>query len=1508
MDVIELIERRKFKQLYKHVKGKKLDNFFFCIYRYNNLYKGKNEYLLKIWKLIINKPEYANIYNDMSIVNFKYVCDFFTYELNTKKNYEQDEYTNMCANELGEKKNIYIAKIFLKQLVDIIKYQANKLNDILKDDNNENRIKNINCSEEIEEIWWNHNNLIVINENREFDFLFNITHTLIYNSYITNVVVDMLKISYININECFLKYILYTIYNVYIKNKDILFFYFIIYKKLKKIKNNIINSKSLLIYWKIVKYIRKHKNILKTIQSFKILRHFFLNICDKNLISNFVKYIFEYLKNRLIILYGTNWEHEFIFLQKKTDIPDEIYNDFSEFSFFVYLSIRDLNSNNKSLFNFDLKQIKNIVKADQINLLNIYMILNYINNSNLDNYLKLKYSICIVLKNLSQNEFVTKNTNIVFFSHLEKLIKSEINKNVETKNSDHNTEVVSNSFSECVENSLSYRQNFRQQISECIHNVLKSNNSLICDEIKRENFMSSQSVLKYIYIIFYNMLNKKGNLFVNRYDNKNENDEIEENMKQHIYNYTYFSDVNYSNFEFLNKQENKNKYFIIISLLIHINIIKIDDIWNIKLLNNIKNNYFFNLLNFFKLKKKYNLFFLTISKVLKVNPQLIVSFSKCEKEMFGDVNKNEEIIFLNNFYASIQRNNENKLNFKMIIIINEKYIKDVLKKQQQIYDYNISETKLIDTITFLLIFSLTKYIYKLPLNISKYILKEILKYLSKPIHDVKKRINEYFDNMCLRIVFYIFEFIYIISCHIYYSNDIEKLENYNKEFYIFSFFFNLIDVYIKFIDKYNKKNNTCIYSLLNYKFCQFFLLFFDFKVCNKNLNFADVFSSTSNKFTDLFSPTSNKFTDLFSSTSSLSSTKKSANRKLNWVGNKRNSLVYIEDMGLFSEYYDKYHDKYHDKCTELQKSKKKLNHIGKNGDNSDNSDKNNFDEVYTSYAISILFKFIKNNNPQIMCYLYILLLYAISNIHTTASYRYRELNYLIFLHILPWKQSFNYSIMDRKLSSFFFQKFYESVQNLLPEIVVENFSPFPDFEKEKKQNSKIFLEMNYESDEIGNVKNNSKNEYTHNCNKKNITSKINLNKMTTIYEQVIKINKAVINIFFSKSDNEKIINDLITLHTSNNLLRNSILITNFINIIFLKKEIKEKNVLELIQNIFNDQVTSYYISIFQNPLNFFLKCSKKICEILIRYNFMDNLIFFIFTKLNNYLLLIPPKLFQDDYLPLNIEDIISLQETSMAQFIINIDSEIKNDCLENLKECSSFDSKQTSSNDENTQLTLELKKKKKIKYIFSNLTYFLKKMNIIANTLNVTTLNSLYESGFNSKSAFYLSFYINEHNFSNIFYYLNNNIVAIINENFNLEDNINYYEHVHIKNTTFTLTPYNILDKTLFYFQIVIFYLIINANNKLIDISKYTETICTYFTNCLELHSKPYISKFLISITQILVQYFYFFPSLIPNILPTLSKPNNYQKELSNHLSNFQKKITRILEMSYKYGSGKKEP
>ncbi|KNC36592.1 hypothetical protein PFLG_01931 [Plasmodium falciparum RAJ116] len=190
-----------------------------------------------------------------------------------------------------------------------------------------------------------------------------------------------------------------------------------------------------------------------------------------------------------------------------------------------------------------------------------------------------------------------------------------------------------------------------------------------------------------------------------------------------------------------------------------------------------------------------------------------------------------------------------------------------------------------------------------------------------------------------------------------------------------------------------------------------------------------------------------------------------------------------------------------------------------------------------------------------------------------------------------------------------------------------------------------------------------------------------------------------------------------------------------------------------------------------------------------------NLISFIFTKLYNYLSLIPPKISPDDFLPLNEK------------------------CVDN---------KNVKADDNTVELN------KSTNFIFEDLKFFLKKMDIFVKTFNINSLNSICESGFNSKSAFFLCFYMTPSIFANIFYYLNNNITAIVNESFNLEENIKYYEHVHVKKTEYTLEPYNIIDKTVFYFQIVVFYLIINTNNVLMDNSNYLENVCSFFSKCLK--------------------------------------------------------------------------
>ncbi|VWU53324.1 hypothetical protein HEP_00528200, partial [Hepatocystis sp. ex Piliocolobus tephrosceles] len=183
-----------------------------------------------------------------------------------------------------------------------------------------------------------------------------------------------------------------------------------------------------------------------------------------------------------------------------------------------------------------------------------------------------------------------------------------------------------------------------------------------------------------------------------------------------------------------------------------------------------------------------------------------------------------------------------------------------------------------------------------------------------------------------------------------------------------------------------------------------------------------------------------------------------------------------------------------------------------------------------------------------------------------------------------------------------------------------------------------------------------------------------------------------------------------------------------------------------------------------------------------------------------------------------------------------------------------------------------------------------------------------------------------------------NNIKALTNDRHYLEQNLDYYKKICISKKNrdcdsgasvsastsasasvfasasvatsvsatdaITLEPYNILDKTLFHLQLVVFYVIINAGNKLINIKKYLGKICTYFNECLVLaYTEEYLKTFIISITPTMLRYFYFFPSYIHSVLSIISSNiNDYEKsEFLEHIQMFQRKVTAILATSYKY-------
>ncbi|CRH02712.1 conserved Plasmodium membrane protein, unknown function [Plasmodium relictum] len=1511
MDIIELIENRKFEVIVKNVKIKKLEKYFFCFLRYNNLYKGKNKYITKIWKSITNEKEYFNKFNDFVFVNFKYICNFL---INISHKLNDDEYKELISKKIiGNKTcNATIVEVFLIQLYHVIHHNSN----ILKKKNIEEVEKTFNirhckdnengtsiCNEYINKNFIIFSNIIFINENKEFEILFNIIHPLIYNTYISNLVKDKVESSILNINECFLQYMIYILYTIYMKNKDILFFYYLIYKNLKKVRKNIINNKQILTELKIIKFIKKKFN--KVINDFKCLRIFLLNISDSNTIHNFVNFILIFLHNHLISISSDKWENDYISYKEE--------NNLFEFSFFVYLSIQDLCINGSSIFNYNIQKIKNFLKNEQTILFDIYMFLYFINNSNCDNYVKLKLILLCLIKWNVLSDLLKKNDENLFlkiedtiYNDLIEKKNNELNYNQSDSNNIDNINSNSNSNNNINDNNksnnnnnntknsnMSYREkkkemiennNYKKNIYKYISNYLKNNDELINFYLKKKNFYNFGYILKYIYICCYNNINNKKEYFI-KYDFFEKIENI------YMYNYSVYSDVSYSS-NYLSTNINddiiKSNYINIISILLHMNIININDIWSYYLLNLIENNYFFQILNFFKYKKKNVLFYLTISTFLKINYESIYTFMSIKE--LNHVKKNSfEINFCVQFY-------EDKMK--------EEYFLKINSLRKEIVEYASNENRILDILCFLSM-NISKEIIKLPLNILKNIFKEIFKYLSKPIHDVKKSINNYFSNMCLRIAFYIFELIFIISSYIYYSNEVENIEDYNKKFYIFSFYFNLIDVYVKFVEKYNKKNNSYILSFLNYEFIQAFLLFFNYSSSTKKI-INDSFyavkkkqkkgNSSKEEKTSLFENFSNRI--IFNYNKNKKNETFFENCSSNYlICNKQKNTLPSNRLNNIENYY--YQNQNNKKLEEMFLNTKQKENISRLM-----IKQKILDESYSNYITSIILKFIENNNGHINCYFYTLLMYAIAKLHLSHNYRYREINYLIILHILPWGSCLNFSIRNSQLSCFFFQKFYECVQNLLPEIVIEHFQDDLDFnftinktnvllncfnkEKQKKENfEREFFNKEMNNENYGTS--NNKESMLENNKEKNYNEldKYNLEIMN-VYEQIINGTYAIKMLFFSENYRNIDICYLNKIFKSN-VLKNCLLITTFINIYFLKKQepFFENNFIDVIRSIFDEQVSSYYISIFQNPLNFFLNCSKRFCELLVQYDCLDSLLSFIFMKLYYYLSLIPPKLSPEDFLPINVEDITSLQETAVAQFLLNIKKE-------NLKK------------DEIQEENPPIKSDSCNNLIFQDLNFFLKKMDILVKTFSLNCLNSLCESGFNEKSAFYLSFYITPTIFANIFYYLNNNIMAIVNENFNLEDNLKYYEHIHIKKKEYTLEPYNIIDKTIFYLQMVVFYLIINANNKLMNTSNYIQNVSIYFTKCLQTHTKAYVDKLIILMIPIMLQYFYFFPSFIPSVIVILSEIPNYENEFSKEIIKFENKIKRILEVSYKLGSEKK--
>ncbi|SBS88643.1 conserved Plasmodium protein, unknown function [Plasmodium ovale curtisi] len=1431
MNVVELIEKRKFKAIEKNVNAKRLECFFFSFLRLNNLYKGKNKNILKIWKIITRENGLFSKYNEYDFVNFKYVCEFIMSILGDKNG------NNECGGDILKKKNVTemyssngraVVDMFLYQLVRIILYCSRHVGVY----SGEVEDKKGDQQDYQRDDFHTFADIVVINEQGEFEILFNKIHPLIYNTYVQNMVADVVSNPLINANECFLRYVLYVMYKIYINGRDALFFYFIIYTKWKKIKSNIVNTNDLTIHRKVCHYVKKRNR--KTIWSFKILRRFLFNLSDRVTIHNFVRFIFSYLRSQLITICPNDWEKEIVSYKKEK-------NAF-EFSLFVDASIRDLAPDISPLLNYDLKKIKNIIRSEQAEGYDLYTLLHIVNISHCDDHTMLKCYLIALTKCVYSFDMSTKNGENVLLKMRDIYLNRSEHQNSNT-------------------NGYTYREE-----------------DVNLQVLKKETFYTLDCVLNHIYICCYIIVNSRKNFFV-KYD------DVEENVESDkcLYNYCHYSDVNYvSNYlgsSLSGEHMVRRKYVTMVALLLHMKVISIDDIWSFRLLRLVENNIFFHILNMFRYRKKNVLFCLTLSNLLKVKYEAMLAALEKQEKWALEKRELEKWDQGMHVQAQVQgqacthKGESNRCGISMHLTPRGPFYMESLGKEsllilqsrrKEVKEYASKENRLFDILTFLAM-DIQKSMIRLPLKVLKSIFKEIFKYLSKPIHDVKKRIHDYFSSMCLRIVFYLFELIFVLSSHIYYLGEVYTVDDYNVKFYLFSFYFNLIDVYINFVEKYNARNNTFVYSLLNYHFVRAFLFLFDYT------SGVDMNEKIENNYMDeTTTPKYNQskrklFFQIYTDGYLLSNEQEK-------ISSPVNHLACIEDMNMFRQNYTKY-------VTHRERNDNIL------------MEESNFDETFSQYVHTIMSSFLRNNKREVNYNLYTLLMYAIAKLHVSYSYRYREVNYLPILHILPWKSCLLYAVKNTLFSSYFFQKFYESLQILLPEIAIEQIgTDFNCAAADVGKPGEVVTLMHC----IQGIGDN------------NPTWEECIPWDTSILTQVVLAREIIHTIFFTENGEITDVGKLETLWRCSNLLKSCVFLIIFIEIYFLGKmklstvRMKRNIFMKIIHNMFDEQMCSYYISIFQNPLNFFLKCSKIFCQRLIVYDYMDTLVLFIFTKLYHYLSLIPPKLSPQDFLPISVDDITSLQETAIAQFIMDLRREEVLPVEASPVEASPgvTYSPATTATATATSCIPDVSREA----IFSNLPFFLKKMDVLVKTFGTNCLNSVCESGFNMKSAFYLSFYMTPPIFANIFYCLNNNIMAIVSENFQLDDNIKYYEHVHVKKGEYTLEAYNILDKTLFYLQIVVFYLIVNANNKLLNLNTYMQNVCTYFINCLQMHEKPHVHKFILASIPTMLQYFYFFPSFIPNVMLPLAQITGTQDEFAKRVTHFRVQITAVLEASYRHG------
>ncbi|EUD66006.1 hypothetical protein C922_03476 [Plasmodium inui San Antonio 1] len=1571
MNVVELLEKKHFKAIERSVKRRKLKKYFFALSRFNSLYKGKNKAVGKLWRDISSGGEYLDTINTFAFVNFKYVCEFVKRLgggsppewVDGQDGLHSLEWPYLPPATLGgdiERDPQSVADLFLVQLFRVVRLHASMkrwrnrantkcevpLEGASRDEDKPSR--------DIPHLY----DLIFINQKREFEILFSLVHPLVHNIYATNLIADVMMTSTpIDMDKCYMQLLLSVLLHLYKKKKDILFFYFMIYKKWKGVRKNISNRMEIIIEWEAIKLlVRKNK---KDIYDFKCLRYFLLNLCDRSAIHRMVNYAFSFLRHLFLSHHPNTWEMDFWTYRKESN--------YYEFAFFLYLSVEDLCDAELVFFVPPLEKIKKLLQCEQPTCaVDIYLLLHFIDKCDCELSVKLRLILVSLIRCASSPDLFRQHEESFFRAVVEPARAQLLAGSLPDEPPADDPQLDERQLDERQPNEPPPRH---RRIAQFISSYLSEKDDLIMRTTKKDSFFNAACIVKYIHVSCYNIVNNRKEYTV-KYDNLESDREA---PTAHPYEYNLHSDVtSYKNY--LSSSVNGDtcrKYATIVSILLHMNLLRLSDIWSFTLTKLVENNVFFQIMNLIRLRRKSSLLCLTISSLLKVRYEAVQEYARAEGgatvsgtvggsvagSVVGSVGARLGGGLTGGFFGSLFGSLSGSLPDELVDFLDvdpvchlrgelrgDLFPPALTKRRalrKDVLEYASNENKLLDILCYLSM-NIKKDLLKLPLIILKILFKNVLKYLSKPLHDVKKSISHYFDRMSLRIGAYLFELMHIMSSSIYYQGEVHSIVHYRKKFHLFPVYFILVDVYVKFTEKYSEKNNAVFPSLLSYTFVQGFLFLFDYP---RGTSLMGNGLSRRNKVEDALNP----FLRRGNESGARGGKKKSqllsrvcSDYPFTWSGSQRgipppsSRLTQMDDMNLMKQSHYSYVD-----LSQIEgKGKKRgIDSVGK--------EKSTFNEAYSQHIVSITKRFIEANKNEVSCYFYTLLMFAIARVHTSVCYRYREINYLVILHVLPWKTCLNFCRTDSQLSCFFFQKWYECVHALLPEIILTQFSAgvmgdteMIDAEEDGDDGYIIPCDVvdTGTVDPLG--------SYSH------------LDASNGLYVQIVRAREAMMRLLLSASQDSTVCapDGAIIMGLESSLLRNCLLVVTFIEVIFLNRGVplgsastvegvdvgsppldspllrgavgngsnsggdfpsRMCNFAQVMRDLLDEQLCAHYISVFQNPVNFFLRISPKYGQLLVRHNCLDSLVSFLFIKLQSYLSLIPPRLCPEDFLPLNVEDITALQETAVAQCVLSLRGgeadtgyEAGEEADERYKaeEAAGTRYKAEEAADTSYEAREEADERNEVGRrmrptgpILGDLNFFLKKMDALVKTLSASSLQSLCESAFDTRSAFYLSFYLRPDTFHTVFHYLANNVTAITSDSFNLEDNLNYYKKIYMKKKEPVLNPYNILNKTTFYTQMVVFYLIINANNERMEVESYKKSLCCCFKVCLQGCFKPHMDDFVLSIMPTMLQFYYFFPSFIPDLLGALIEIEMKEENevLGRELSQFEKRLRRVLEVSY---------